>query len=865
VSFGKGVEANSGKITVSGQNNSNFNIRTTGNGAVGIVAQSIAGNGGALFTDGKLSDVTVNAGASQAGGVSGGLDFFLDASAIATYGDYAPGAFLQSGNALYTVFATDGQQTHSQVSGFGLDSSDLQVKNRFLMYPESHITTTGTESHGLVMDTHSYVGSGNAPSMDSNDRSLNIWVNGNINVSGTDSWGVKASNTWQIGDSTPLPTPDGSTTAFTLGEQGTIKTEGVSAGAIQLQDTGNVLANIYGNLNADTATAVDISAANTRLTIGSPNNDPGQGKFQYVYGDVKVTATAGGTNSITLNPGTILYGSITSDTSIGANNAIAVIGTVKREGQEAISLGVLGWNSTITVNHVEGNITASFNSSGNTASLTNNFEIDGSVIGPFDYHMAAASFHNLNIDAANNSSDMIHVNSFSRDASPSNGSVANLALSLTSLPTPEFKSVKIFDVVQGQSLSLSDFNINNDRNVIDYSYSTSLQGSQFVVEVTDIQINLNQSALQGTAAKIAPLAQKHVDAIASGAITANPQSSIYSTLLTAANSAEGSDGKYANLAEYLNNLTGTALDPDTQSTTVAQRNATDSLHSCGGNLGAAVNPIEQGECAWGSVTTANVELGNADHDENTTTLAAGWQRAWGEKTYLGFSLAYDDVDMLRNSGSADGSRLHAGAIYKRIDGNFFASTSLLGSYSAIDSTRRYSDTFDPAITHSATSERDAVSLSSRLRAGYRFSQGRIDLTPMLDLDLFLNRQLQYEEKGSGGLETYASSTTNFLSDAHPRIQLGSHFSFGEANVRVYGEIGQRFALNDPDLDVGLAAGLAGQSTISIVQEREDRLDSWGAGLIADLNDRFELRVNYELTEGDLEKNERFGLKAAYKF
>ncbi len=84
-------------------------------------------------------------------------------------------------------------------------------------------------------------------------------------------------------------------------------------------------------------------------------------------------------------------------------------------------------------------------------------------------------------------------------------------------------------------------------------------------------------------------------------------------------------------------------------------------------------------------------------------------------------------------------------------------------------------------------------------------------------------------------------------------------------MRVYGEIGQRFALNDPDLDVGLAAGLAGQSTISIVQEREDRLDSWGAGLIADLNDRFELRVNYELTEGDLEKNERFGLKAAYKF
>ena len=133
-----------------------FNITTNRDGAVGVVAQSIADVGGALFTTSKLEDVTVTTGNSLGGAKAGGLDFSLHGSSITTNGHYAPGMYLQSGNAIYTVFAADGQQTHQQVlSGGSYGIGNLQVKNHLYLSGDSSITTTGTQSHGIVMDTYS--------------------------------------------------------------------------------------------------------------------------------------------------------------------------------------------------------------------------------------------------------------------------------------------------------------------------------------------------------------------------------------------------------------------------------------------------------------------------------------------------------------------------------------------------------------------------------------------------------------------------------------------------------------------------------------------------------------------------------------
>ena len=904
VAFDKGVGGSSGLITFTDENGGFFNISTSGDGAIGIVAQSIAGNGGALFTNGSLLDVSVTAGNTLSDGISGGLDFNLDATSISTSGDYAPGLFLLSGNSLFTVFAADGQKTYQQSGLFSdLQLTDIQVKNRLFLNRNSSISTSGTESHGLVMATHSYFGSTAAPSRDVSDRSLNIWIDGKITVSGTESWGVLASNIWDVSSTYPVPTAANRTTAFTLGEHGLITAGTGTAGGIKLSDSGNLLANINGIIDAGTGTAVDISAANTFLTVGDPTYS---GTYQTYNGNIVVTATAaGGTNTITLSPRAILNGSVTSDTSVGATSNITISGTIDNLGADAITLGDLGANSTVWFNDVRGKISATFDEAGHTASVTNNYLMRGSIVGPIDYHMTAGATHTLDVDAANNSSDLIHVNSFSHDPGTGpDGNVAQISLYLTSLPTPEFQSVTIIDIANAvtgvdttsqslgtgctpnalapfmpclttqthetilagtSSYDLSDFNIDNDDNVIDYAYNASLQGTNFVVEITDITINLNQSALTGEAAQIAPLAQAHVDAIKNGSLVPDPTSMIYHTLLKAANAAEGTDGKFFNLSQTLGDLTGTALDPDAQSNSAAQRGATDSMHSCGGEQTASVNPVEQGECVWSSISHTNIELGNAGHDERSTNLAFGLQKAVGAKSYLGFAFGYDIADIDRTAASADTERLHAGAVYKYVDEDFFASTSLLASYSTTAALRVYSDVADASITHAAESKREALALASRFRAGYRMVQGAFDITPMVDVDLFLNHQFQYEESGTGGLETHAAATTNFLADVHPRIQLGTHFDVGGASVRLFGEVGQRFALNDPGTHVGLAHGLAGDFTVKVVQEREASLTSWGVGFVADLNENFEMRFSYEVTDGSLEKIEKLALKLAYKF
>jgi len=863
IAFNSSGAATSGLVSMDNSAGGSFHITTNKDGAVGVVAQSIADVGGALFTTSKLEDITVTTGNAMGGAKAGGLDFSLHGSSITTNGHYAPGLYLQSGNAIYTVFAADGQQTHRQVlSGGSYSQGNLQVKNHFYLSGDSSVTTVGTQSHGIVMNTYSYFGSTNAPTADGNDRSLNMWIDGNIHVSGADSWGVMAGNTWDISPGAlPIPLPNNVTTAFTLGDNAKITADSGTAGGVKLWDSGNLLANINGIIDAGTGTAIDITAANTFLTVGNPNEDVEDGFFQKYYGDILVTGNAnGGTNTITLNPGAILYGSVTSDTSIGAKSVINVYGTIQNAGSDAIVLGDLGGNATVSIENVYGNVSANFNNAGYTVALTNRNIFQGSIFGPIDYHMAANASHGLYLDPANNTYDSIVVNTFSRDQG------ASVSLELKSLPSQEtIDPMQIFAVTDGASLSLDDFNIDNDNNVITYTYATALSGTDFTVNITDIQINLVQSALTGEVAKIAPLAQAHVNAVREGYIASDPTDTIQHILLLAANAAEGTDGKYANLEAELSYLIGSSLDPDAQSTTNSQRNATDSMHSCGGSQGAAMNPTEQGECVWSSVTRTNMTLGNAGHDESATNLAAGWQKKLGEKSFLGFAFAYDIAEFDRTSSTSDADRLHAGAIYKYVDGNLFASSSLLATYARIDAERTYFAGSDATTASLATSTRESLALASRLRAGYRLNQGAFDFTPMVDLDLFLNRQFQYQEEGAGGLEAHVSASTNFLADLHPRAQVGTHFDVGSATVRLYGEIGQRFALNDPSVNYGLADGLAGDGTVKVKQEREGSQTSWGLGMIADLGERFEMRLTYDKTDGSLEKNERFGFKLAYKF
>lgn len=830
-------------------------VSTSGNGAAGVVAQSMAGGGGALFTDASLAAVELNAGFQASGGNNGGIDVTLGNS-VTTSGDFAPGAFVQAGHSFFTVFANDGQRTvREKVTADSI--INLSFGNSLVLDSGGQISTSGKRSHGLFMETFSWYGATPDPAKGSRDRSMNIWVDGSINVTGDESWGVSAANEWDVSTRNNVPTPNVITSAFTLGSDAVINASNTAAGGIRITDTGNLRADVNGLINAGTGTAVDITAANTFLTIGDPNTT----NFQNYYGDVKVSnTTPTGTNTITVSQDTILYGEVSSVAPPGGKSVIDIGGRIRMPGRTAIRVNEPdNNNSSITFSSIFGNIVAASGSSGPftgpTVSLTNAGFINGKISGPFAYHMNAGSSHVLKIDAANNSGDSILAASFSSDAG------ASISATLTSLPTPEFSQIQIASITNGSGLA-SDLNFDNS-GVTTYVLSAARNGDILDVTLSDIKINLNPAGLTGPVAQIAPLASKHVQAIRDGSLTPQPEGALYKTLLSAAIIEQriGVD----TLQSTLQALVGTSFDPDIQSSVGASRSASDSLHSCGGDQLASVNPIQQGECVWGSVTTTDVSLGNAGHDESSINFSMGQQRQLGERSYLGFGFGYDDVDITRDAGHGDGQRFHLGGVYKFINNDLFLSGSLVASYQRINSTRLFNDPFALGELVSAESDRNTVLLSSRLRGGYRFEFDRFDITPIMDLDAFLNHQFEYTERNAAGLGTHAASTSNLLFDAHPRIELGANFSLRDTSIRVYTQFGQRFALNDPSLNVGFGGGLAGSSTIEVEHDRENRLNSFGLGLIADLPKQLEFRLYYDLIDGDLERNERLGLKLAMKF
>lgn len=778
--------SNSGLITFSDAAGGTYVVNTSGHGAVGIIAQSIAGSGGALFSDGSLSNINVNPNFDVGGGSSGGLNFTLDSSKVSTSGDYAPGLYLQSGNSIYTVFASDGQATYQGTQG-GFDTlevGDLQVKNRLFLGSGSSITTSGRESDGIVFQTNSYFGSTADQSQTDNDRSMSIWIEGTVSVSGKDSWAVNASNKWILSGSLPMPEEDNITTSFTLGADGAILASGEAAGGIYISDVGNMMININGSINVGSLTALQIGEPTTNAITITINND--------VTGDIRTDGYTPGTNYALL------------------------------ENSKAAKL------------------------------INNGHRVSGNVLGNFDYSITNQGSHTLTVDAASNSANLIDVQSFSLEK------FSYVDLALTSLPTPAFTSIEL---IKAQTLNLPDnfdpFNRNPIIKILNYQTSVN-DGS---VVLTDIKIDINQpDFLRLTAAQqVAPLAQQHIDAIRDGSLSLQQSSTLYQSLLRAVNAGATLGGSFEAAMDY---LAGLIADPDTQSASNAASNASDKIHSCG--IASSLNPIEQGECVWSSLTQTDTELGNASHEESSVNLALGAQFEFGEKSFWGYGFGYDSVDIDRSSSDADGDRFHLAGIYKYIDGNWFYSTSLVGSYSRIKAIRSFADDFNEGALVNAYSEREAYLLTGRVRSGYRVETNYVDIIPMVDVDVFLAHQLNFAEEDAAGVGMLVDDSTNLLFDLHPRLQFGKDLDF-IGGTRLFATLGARFALNDPSVNVGFVDGLADSATTEVTQEREDMLLSYGLGLTTDLNEQFELRASYDVVEGSDEKNERLSVRLGYRF
>ncbi|MCD0502923.1 autotransporter outer membrane beta-barrel domain-containing protein [Bordetella petrii] len=133
-------------------------ITTTGNAAIGIVAQSIGGGGGS----GGDSKGVVGVGGSGSGGGTGGNVIFNDLGNINTSGQFSPGVLAQSigggggnGGDTFTLSAGVSVAIGGSAAGGG-DGGSVCMSNHggcdnsWASYSTSHITTHGDYAPGIV-------------------------------------------------------------------------------------------------------------------------------------------------------------------------------------------------------------------------------------------------------------------------------------------------------------------------------------------------------------------------------------------------------------------------------------------------------------------------------------------------------------------------------------------------------------------------------------------------------------------------------------------------------------------------------------------------------------------------------------------
>jgi hypothetical protein len=869
IEAGSGFGGSSKGVTFTDQLDSTFNITTSGSGSIGIIAQAIDGRGGAVVTDSSTSTVSVSGSLNGTDAhTNAGFSLHLN-GAISTSGDYGHGIFAQSRTSAFTVFGSDGYKVHAGTDGPGGSGYYNNASNSFYLGSQGTIQTSGANAHGIVLDTSSNLFAAGTSTAGSKYRAQDVWVDGTVSVSGTASWGVYSNNVSNTQNS------DQFSTWFTLGSSGTINAAAQSAGGIYIHDPlGTVSVDINGLINAKDTIALSVTGHQNWVSVGDRTLKPdqfGEAPSQSYYGDFVLTSS-GGTNTINTGLYTNVFGSITSVTN-GGTSKINVENYLVSDSGPAIHIDELSNNnSTIQFSRIDGDITGAYTlSSGSpqhTAALQNQGSLTGSIDGPFDYTMSSNTYHTLNIDAANGTGDYIKASTFTFNSLANDQGDAQVLMTLTSLPTPEFKPYEILVMFDGANSpqTVDGYFLTNGRAITNYVLDGGLNSDgHYVVNLTDIQLDLEPSGLSSGVAATAKKANLLVQNIRSGATSISTVAgALENALLAAINANEGTNGGYSNFEEQLTNLAGSEYDKDALSAAVATRTTADHLNSCGGDVLASIDPISQGECTWGLISFSNIELGATNHNEDLLSFSVGYQTELSEGNFLGLTWGYDRSDVTRRAGFADGERLNMGAIYKYIDGPFFSSFALTGHYGWSDNVRTINSA---ALGNLGTtfSKRKNASVSARIRVGYKLETTWLDIIPKIDLDSFLIHQFGYEEQGSEQLDTLVATTTNVLYDVHPRITAGKHFNLGDLNIRLFGEYGQRFALNDPKLKTGFADVIGDNSIVTITQEREKSLSTYGLGAIVDFNDKLEARFIYDLSKGGHEKIERFTVKLSYKF
>ncbi len=786
-------------------------IETMGDSATAIFAQSVGGGGGngGDGTGSVLSQVSLS---GDAGSASVGGDVSVGTTAkLTTSGDGAMGIFAQSvggggGTAgdvelAFSVFdsSTFGLGVSDSGSGGkGGDGGDVTVTT------SAAITTTGVGAHGIW--AQSVGGSGGAAGSSADTVVASVTGSGG---SAGDGGKVKVT----VGDAISV-TGDSSVAVFAQSVSGDDSSSSSAAVTVELVgaevtvgDNGQGIVAQSDGASSSGKVTVSIDS-DSSVSVGESGAE-GDGSYGVLVlgGSGKATITVDGTVEMSSVDDVALGSLLSADTTtIDLNGTVfgsissAFVSEISLNSGSLLEIGTtmaLGTDAAPGALYLEGG-TLSPGGSDNIITTS----VSGGVF-VYDPDVTDTTFLldlEMGDGTTDGSSDVLNF-SFDGTSKLATYLYGELEVNLTGtnlLTSGESGSVTIATVDSGLTLVADSLTV-EDTSTVDYTLtvgSTDLTLT-YSVDYTPSAENLseNQNSVGDYVSTLTA---------AAGGTTTGTDSDAGGP--AAASAAPGTSDNFVNeLAGHLLRVTTLEelqqiydlLGPGeifatAQTTVLSSLRFDDKLHSCP-QIGADGMALffDEGSCAWGDFygvySSRGEEPNSASYDERVFGFAAGAQQRLEDGWILGAAFSYERSNLSATDYSGDGHRVQAGAVVKKEFGATTLAGSFSGGFGTYDSTRTLY-TPNSNTPSQATSDPSNFWIAGHARLAHRFEVFEAtQVKPYMDLGVWQFWQGAYSESSG---DPYALDIDGFSSTAvtaNPMVEVQTAFRLGgvalDAGVR----------------------------------------------------------------------------------
>ncbi len=765
--------------------NSNASVKTSGDNAQGIVAQSIGGGGGLSLT--LVASESVSISSSQLGATSSSEGnsedvSLVQSSTVTTQGDASFGVVAQSiggGGGFSATTATQANAVNqTQQIKMGSSSNSSGNAKSVSVTINDVITTTGNSSVGIL--AQSIGGGGGAVvtyglGLLEYDRhggsgmgdDVSVTVNSSIIVQGEGAIGLFAQS---IGGGGGL----------LLSESGYSVVDGKGS------DKGGII-NVALNGTEYQSTEI-VSSHGSALVLSSDNS------------------TTDNRNLITLDQ----YSKITNGDYLSAPTSAA--DTSSNFGNQWAVYAPDGYTNIINYGTITGNILLGLNGTGD---LTNYGTLNG-----LSYILANESLHNygvinagllgsaspLKIDGSlkHYAGGVINVGIDSTDFDADNALITVTGLArIEGEITPKASTLtngKEYHIISSGSLEHSG--TVSDTHLFDWS--ADVRGGNLVLS-TIADFTPEDFGLTANELNVAEYLQRSWDA----------QDDSLSTVFGYVHQHE--IGAHEDYRNTLNEVSGWSYNIQAMQSSLAFHDSLFDALKCMDTLGTSL----ASECAWVNISYASGEQkGNAvtpSYEVNTHRNSIGGQFASDKGWGIGFAFSQSDNTVNTRSLSSLGRFVDGSVSLSKRTGPWLIGGAVGFQFGDFESTRTAAlehNTLAGDFSDKYTSQSDSSIFGSKLRAQYDFTSSNYFISPFLDIDYSYQDTPEYRESGLGplGLIIHHNSVHNWA--VRTGIKAGVTSNIGEttkALVYVQADqlsmidrtLGSPMRLNQSSLDVGV--------------------------------------------------------------